>query len=74
MIHNSPMRRGIGHGIQLNPGPLHPHKRPRPDLRRVLPDTPTEHDPVAPAQHRTVRADVLAQPITIELDRELGLR
>jgi len=57
-------------GVQAYTQRLQTGARPRAYRRRVLADAGGEHDRVRAAERGVVRADVLAQPIAIDVERE----
>ena len=63
-------RSRVALGIELDAEALEPRERPRAHDRRVLADARGEHDRVDAAELRGVRADVRADAVRVDLERE----
>ena len=57
--------------IEFQAAPLHVPENPLPNLRRVFPDPASEDDGICAIQHGKVGAEVLAHPLTEQINGEL---
>src|SRR5690606_26797502 len=62
----------VGGVVELDPEHVQTGERAGADLGRVLADAGGEHDRVDAAEGGRVGADVLAQPVAVDLERERG--
>ena len=56
---------------ELQAAPLHIPANPLPNLRRIFSDPASEDDGICPIQYGKVGAEILACPITEQIDGEL---
>src|ERR1700728_5304298 len=66
-------RRVVQHRVEHDPGPLEVGEGAGAHPGHVLAYAAAEHDAIAPPEHGEVSADVLADPIAVEVDRKLRL-
>src|ERR1700683_1830444 len=67
-------RRGVQCLIERDAGPGELRHGAGAYLRHVLANAAAEHDAVAASEDRKISAEILAQPVAVELDGELRLR